>query len=129
MSWKICMLLIGAVIGCSTSSQEEIHHRKLIGSAVSRAIQETGFTPDERFIIEEPPGVPRGIRGRDRSGDRIELYVKRGSVPFSERREWKLQEFMENYVIGVAREQNGRWMATGEVMLIRQMGAMHQASR
>lgn len=123
------MSFIGTLIGCSPLYKEAVHDSALIGMDVSRVIQVTGFIPERRFVIDEPPGVPRGIRGIDRRGDRIEVYVSRGDVPFSERMEWRLQEFQDKSVIGIAREQEGSWSTTGEVMLIRRRNATQQATR
>ena len=95
----------------------------MIGMNVSAAAERIGLVPARRFVIDEPPLVPRGVRGKDRRGDLVELYIRRGAVPFTGESQWQFEQFSDKTVIGVARESADRWTVTGEVMLVRAMGA------
>ena len=100
-----------------------IDNATLLGMTVSKAISDAGITLEKPFVIDEPPCVPRGINGHDKSGNEIELYVKRGDVPFSKSRKWTLEQFQNKIVIGVAWEHDEKWTVVGDVMLDREMGA------
>jgi len=110
-------------IGCSPLPMQPIDNATLLGMTVSKAISDAGITLERQFVIDEPPCVPRGISGHDKSGNQIELYVKRGDVPFSISRKWTLEQFQNKIVIGVAKENDEKWTVVGDVMLIREMGA------
>ncbi|WP_435894695.1 hypothetical protein [Oceaniferula spumae] len=77
------------------------------------------MSKDHLTVIEEPPGIPRGVAGTDSDGAQVELYIRRGAVPMSVKRDWKINAFLGHKVVGVARETEGGWVITGEVMLIR----------
>jgi len=110
-------------VGCATRATLPFQDATLIGMNVSSAIRIAELAPERRFAIDEPPGIPRGIKTHDRRGDIVELYVKRGDLPFSGNMDWNLEQFQTKNVIGVARQHNGNWTVVGEVMLIRQMEA------
>ncbi|WP_221285315.1 hypothetical protein [Haloferula luteola] len=78
---------------------------------------------DTARIIEEPPGVPRGVSGEASGGSFVELYVRRGAVPMSTKRDWEISAFFDQSVIGVAREFESGWAISGEVMLTRAQAA------
>ena len=128
-SWLSFFLSIGLMASCSPSSQKgptkapQRQERSLIGLTVADAIRQLRLQLDEDFVINEPPGVPRGVYGETPSGDEIELYIRRGAVPFSEQINWPLQDFEDKRVLGVARRVGGKWQVEGEVMLIRSMRA------
>jgi hypothetical protein len=91
----------------------------VVGHTVRAAMQHLSLQTDQHFVINEPPGVPRGIDGTTPNGDLVELYVRRSAVPFSERMDWTIDQFLDKKVIGIARRHANSWTVHGEVMLIR----------
>ena len=119
----IAITCLAMSVGCATRSTAPLQDATLIGMNVSSAIRIAGLAPERRFAIDEPAGIPRGIKTHDRRGDIVELYVKRGDLPFSRNMDWSLEQFQTKAVIGVARQHDGNWSVVGQVMLIRQMEA------
>jgi hypothetical protein len=121
----ICLVML---IGCSTQPRP-VHDPAFIGMDMHQAMSDAELALTRGSVIYEPPGVPRGIQGHDGSGDLVELYVRRGDVPFSENMDSSVEQFRSKSVVGVAREQKGRWTIAGDVMLVRRMGATQLATK
>jgi len=64
-------------------------------------------------VVNSP--IPRGIKTHGRRGDLVELYVKRGDLPFNRNLDWTLEQFQAKTVIGVARQHDGNWNVVGQV--------------
>ena len=103
----------------STALSQNLNDRSLIGLKVSVVIKKLKLKIEEEFVIDEPPCIPRGIEGTTPGGDTIEIYIKRGDLPFDEKRNWKLSEFKSKSVVGIARYKNNKWYVTGDVIMDR----------
>ena len=72
----------------------------------------------EYFVLDEPPGVPRGIYGKDKYGHKIQIFIKRGDVPFSEKMDWKLEAFLDKAVIGIVRKTDASNHSYGDMPFV-----------
>lgn len=115
--------LILLLAGCAARPASSTDYEQLVGMTIADAMEATGLKRDTAKVIEEPPGVPRGISGEVACGAEVELYVRRGAIPMSIERDWEVSAFLDQIVIGVARETQSGWEATGEVMMIRAQSA------
>ena len=115
--------LILLLAGCAPSPTPSADDAQLLGMTIADAIMATGLKQDTAKIIEEPPFVPRGVSGKAAGGALLELYVRRGAVPMSTKRDWAVSAFLDESVIGVARETQSGWEVFGEVMFIRAQSA------
>jgi hypothetical protein len=111
--------LILLLAGCASRPASSTDDAELVGMTITAAMEATGVKRDMAKVIEEPPGVPRGVSGEDARGAVVELYVRRGAVPMSVKRDWEISAFLDQSVIGVARKTQSGWEVTGEVMMIR----------
>ena len=68
----------------------------------------------EYFWIEEPPGIGRGVQGKDAAGAVVWLYVDR--FPAFKGEASRLANFLPMKVVGVARRQGKRWKTCGRVI-------------
>ena len=84
----------------------EFSDKSLIGKDISYAIKQLELKTGKYFVIAEPPGVPRGIYGKDKHDHKVRLFIKRGDVPFSERYDWKLEDFSNKKIIGTLRQRS-----------------------
>lgn len=92
---------------------------RLIGLTVAQALRATGLTLRPHFVIQEPPGVARGVDGFLPNGDWLRLYIQRGALPDRlDDPRWDLHEFADIQVVGVARQSNERWSVVGQTMFI-----------
>jgi hypothetical protein len=115
-------LILSVVILCfmiNSASSQNHNDRLLIGLEVSVVLKKLKLKTGEEFVIDEPPCIPRGIEGITPDGDTVEIYIKRGDLPFDEKRNWKLSEFKSKTVVGIARYKNNRWYVTGDVIMDR----------
>ena len=109
-------LLLVLVQGCAAmETTKTIADEHLLGKTVSEGVALLDLHVDEYFVIDEPPGVPRGIYGKTVSGDVVELYVQRGDVPFHEYPDWKIEEFSGKRIIGIVRKKDGKTRFYGNV--------------
>lgn len=115
----LCLILAG----CAKAPEQGGGDAAWIGRPVAQVLVEAGLEPDPRLVVDEPPAVPRAVRTRDSAGRLVELYVRRGAVPASWELDWSLQQFADQEVIGIAREDGDGWLLTGDVMLIRRAAA------
>ena len=97
------------------------HIDNVIGQTISEGLHRLKLKTDKQFVIEEPIGVIRGIYGKTPMDETVELYIQRGQVPFSEDHEWKLEDFKDKEIIGIAKLKASGWHAKGEIMIIRAM--------
>lgn len=100
---KQLLLAIGfGLIQFSVYAQETpkgLEH--LVRKTVAEGMAELHLRLGPYFVLQEPPCVPRGIVGRTTSGTEVELFVKRGEVPFSESCRWMVEEFADKRIIGI----------------------------
>lgn len=90
---------------------------RVIGTTVDPAISMLGLTLGEHSAIGEPPGIGRGVIGRNAAGEEVWLYVNKNEVGFTEGSvETKLPLIRALKVIGVARRSGGVWATHGEVI-------------
>jgi hypothetical protein len=115
----VSIIIACVLIGCASRQEPRVDEASLVGMTVGNAMRATGMAEDAVRIIDEPPGVPRGLAGDNAHGSKVELYVARGSVPMSVKRDWDVSAFLNRPVIGVARETDSGWVITGDVMMIR----------
>ena len=109
--------LLLVLCGCNSTSAYTIRSDKdLIGVSVQETIAELGITMKPDFLIDEPPCVARGIRGIAYNGDTIELYIRRGAIPFDANRSYKLANFLALPIIGIARQHDSKWHITGQTI-------------
>ena len=113
----VCLLeIIFLLVGCAArETTKQTPLELLIGKTVSDAVEHLNLRVSDDFVIDEPPGVPRGIYGSTPSGDDIELYVHRGDLLFSAHRDWKFEEFLEKQIIGIVKKENGKMNIYGDV--------------
>ena len=105
MKYVKFVIVLLALSGCSyLGIENQYDDKSIVGKSVSQAIELLELDVGEYFVIQEPPGIPRGIYGKDKNGHKIELFVKRGDVPFSEKMDWKLEAFSSKTVIGIIRK-------------------------
>ena len=96
---------------------------RLIGLSVGSAVRLTGLQLWEDFVIQEPPGVARGVDGDLPNGDWLRLFIHRGALPdrlADPRWDWADCEALP--VVGVARRSAGQWAVVGETMLVQPKG-------
>ena len=103
-------LAAATLTSCATNTQEPTPN--LVGLSVYDALAAGTITLDNSFVIDEPPGVPRGLRGRNAEGQGVKLYIKRGDVPADMNRQWDLSQFADKEVIGFSIERDGDWVTT-----------------
>lgn len=117
------------LLGISNALSQIPNDAELLGQKVSEVIRVLELTIGEHFVIDEPPGVPRGIEGKTPNGETIEIYIRRGDVPFDEKGNWRLDEFENKRIIGIARLKTDGWHIQGEVMLIRALNAIKNETK
>lgn len=88
----------------------------IIGHTISEAREHLSLEITRYFVIDEPPGVPRAIKGTTPNGDLIELYFRRRSGLFSENMSWTIGQLNDQEVIGIARCHDNKWIAYGDAM-------------
>ena len=89
----------------------------LIGVPVDDAIARLGLTLDEHPVIEEPPGIGRGVQGKNAKGEEVWLYVNRNEVGFTDQGvQGKLPLIRTLKVAGVARKTAAGWVTAGQVI-------------
>ena len=94
----------------------KFNDKSLIGKDISHAIKHLKIKFDSSFVINEPPGVPRGVYGKDKYGYQVYLFIKRGDILFRKRFDYKLEEFYNKKIIGIFRDR-GKFQDTyGEVL-------------
>ena len=86
----------------------------VLGETVEDAILLLEVSLGESFWIEEPPGIGRGVKGKDAAGDVVCLYVDR--FPAFKGEASRLATFLPMKVVGVARRQGKRWKTCGRVI-------------
>jgi len=145
MNWRACLLLFSSVGaaslgGCtdraeptppgqvtrpvppSTSSGHAAANpdvssdARIVGKTVEEALKALRLTLDEHFVINEPPGIARGVKGKEANGDEVWLYVSRSKPGFRENMQWTIEDFSKQATIGVARKAGKSWTTYGEVI-------------
>ena len=119
----VSILIAVILVGCAQRSAPRVEGASLVGMTVGDAMRVTGLAKGAVRIINEPPGVPRGLVGDNAQGTTVELYVARGSAPMSKKRNWEVSTFLNQPVIGVAQETDSGWVISGDVMMIRSQSA------
>jgi hypothetical protein len=123
MNRNCCFVLLGVSIlfGCAktappTVEPPAVEPKDFLGKSVGEVIADVPMELGKYFVIEEPPGVGRGIEGKTPAGDEIWVYVDRKDAIFSDKADWKLEQFTDRTVAGVAVKRNGRWHIAGKVI-------------
>jgi hypothetical protein len=125
----VAACLVALLIGCSSAKELETtvaspmhaagftdYDGCLIGMTVQGAVNHLELILGSYFIIEEPPDVVRGVRGKDRSGEEVWLYVDRIELLNGSVQDWKFERLAHLIVIGVARKRGDRWQRYGQVI-------------
>lgn len=86
---------------------------KLIHMSLQDAVDSSGLVMKDNCLVEEPVGSVRGVRGVDKNGEQLFLYVNKGK--FKSGKKWTLEELMDKPVIGAAIKHNGEWFTKGKV--------------
>ena len=102
--------------GCASFSLENrFGDESLIGQTITQAVERLDLNLGEYYVVQEPPGVPRGIYGKDKDGYEVQLFIKRGEVPFSENINWEFSSFLDKRIIGVIRQNKEERYVFGEI--------------
>jgi len=111
------LLVALAAAGCAAPTESP---RKsdgdCIGLTLGEAIESLDLTLEKYPVIEEPPGIARGLKCLSPAKDDVWLYFRRGEAPFNKRAEWSVDNLKTLRVIGIARRLKDGWNVEGEVI-------------
>jgi len=110
----LLLILLVLISGCSASSSRKPASidERLIGLTVEEAIHSIQLRLGEYFILDEPPGIARAVTGYTKNSEQIELYFKRGDVPFNMKMDWKLKDVVHLKVVAIAHKNPNFGMDT-----------------
>ncbi len=112
------LLLVTCLSLCqcfAVANAEDNGIKNLLGKRVSEGVEILHLKLDESFVVDEPPCVPRGIKGKISSGAEVTLLVRRGDVPFRESCKWVFEEFANKRIIGVMLTHGETMIVYGEI--------------
>ncbi len=105
-------------IGCRSGTVPP-DEKSLLGKPVATVLAALGINASaasKGVLIEEPPGIFRGIRMTSESGDELWIYVARESYINAFDRPPVARDFDTLPVGGIARKSAGPWSTTGDVI-------------
>jgi hypothetical protein len=111
-------ILLGSMVafGCASPSESPPKDAECIGMTLGEAIEALELTLDESPVIEEPPGIARGLQCKTPNGQGLWLYFRRDAAPFNKHKEWTVEKLGRLKVVGVARQTPTGWVTEGVVI-------------
>ena len=101
------------------TAKAQVDDQKYMAKSIESALAALELVPlngDEFEVIEEPPGVYRGITGRTPAGDEVWIYTTRSEYRTELEREVTWKDLKDLSVGGIARRVAGKWATTGDVV-------------
>ncbi len=100
LSLVACMFFVWQCVVIANAAETK-GIETLLGKSISEGVARLYLKLDEYFVVDEPPCVPRGIRGQSPSGGEVSFIVQCGDVPFRENCKWRFEEFANKRIIGI----------------------------
>ena len=108
--WILCA-------GCATSPEPSRRaDADCIGMTLGEAIKELGLKLEKHPVIEEPPGIARGLECLSPAQEKVWLYFPRDAAEFNKRASWTPDILKKLTVVGIARLTPGGWVKVGTVI-------------
>jgi hypothetical protein len=120
------VLLATCILGCQRASngtgdtrsalhenavpkrESHINLEGVVGKSIGTAVEEIPLVLENEFVIEDSPGVARGVTGIGPSGEQVWLYLAKEDLRSREGAEWTLDQLRGLKVAGIAvRDVNG----------------------
>ncbi len=110
------LIILISLSGCETEKVNEPYFKKYIGKTFSEIFLDDSLSFQKYEFINEPPGIGRGIICTSKKGQQVYIYFGRKDATLNIDGDWKLDDFNNKIISGIAINRNNKWQTFGSVI-------------